>query len=144
MSADQFVASLSADAGRFFFALAVTSVGKVPDVRVLEQEELGDPGIDDVRYRDLYARFPEFTMDTLEDFTDQGAGLTLERSYRSAIGSVATLTQILTTVTTSFRVKIRSVDPVVRAGPLIGFGASAGSIGTIRARWTLRVVESFA
>lgn len=140
MSASQFVASLTVDGVSFFFARAITQSGKVPDVAVLSQEELLDNGIDGVRYRDVYAQFPEFALDSLEDYADELAGLNLERAYRTAVGGAGTLLHTRTTQLGIFRVRVRTCEPVLRPGALIGFGSSPSSFGTLRARWTLRVI----
>ena len=142
MSSSQFVASLRINGSTFFFARARTAQGRVPDVPVMEEEELKDAGIDGVRFRQIYLQFEDFDMETVEDWTTRDAGDLLEQKYKGAVSFVGELTTVFGGVTKKYKeVKVRAVRCDVRPGVLTGFGATTGNIGTVAAVWMLKIMK---
>jgi hypothetical protein len=142
MSASQNLGSLSTKTGTFYFATATTPTGAIPEEPVLLEEELRDQFIDGTRFRDESYQFQEFTMDTTEDYTSDGAGYSLYASYLKAAGSFATLTFVRNGTRYTYKnVKVRGCVPSMAPGQLIGYGASSQSAGVLRATWVLRLTE---
>jgi hypothetical protein len=143
MSSSENVGSLAlANGRRFYFAQATTPEGGIPDEPIQVEEELRDRGIDFVRYLDDSLQFPEFTMNTVEDYQSDSAGVQLRRSYTAATAKYATLAIVRGGTTYTYkRVKVLGVIPQMRPGTLVGYGATANNVGTIVATWRLRLTE---
>lgn len=142
MSKSQSVASFASPGFQVYFSVAKLQNGCVPEIAVVEEEELKDPGVDGNRYRRIYRQFPVFTMNTIADWASRAAGDDLTQTYYKLVGQVVSMVITLGGVTKRFsKVKIRNVTPTQVAGQMVGFGAETASVGVTFAAWELQVVE---
>lgn len=144
MSTSQWLGNLTVPGNSvLYFNTVITPEGGIPDVPLMLSEELRDKGVDFLRWREESMQFPEFTMDTTADYTTDRGGRDLQRSYWKANDKFCALRVMRATnnLYVYRDVKITGVFAQIVAGGSFGHGAQSGSIGTIFARWTMRITR---
>ena len=153
MSASVNVASLTIpQLPVFYFAIAITPWGFIPDTYLYQQETLEDKGADYTRWRDMRLTYEPFPMITLEDDATYQAGQQRLYAYRNARSKTGTLVYSAGGVTGTYaNVKVLDVGPspsdphpnpqVLHAGSLYGPAASSPSGCTLLAQWMLQLTQ---
>lgn len=124
--------------GTLTFVTAQLPEGYLVSVAELEAEELTTPGVRGVRYREVFEQYRVLRLATLQGFGSYVLAAAAAELYRKARGSKARLSITTNSLTVTFRVQIRAVDPQVRPGPVAGVASSAASV---RAAWDLMRVD---
>lgn len=150
MSLAQYVASITvpsigangtvSPANSLPFSIARLSAGAVIDRTMVELEELGTPGVDGRRWRQVRNLFQPFNMETWADYSTYGLAIAECRNYWLAQGQFVTLYWTAGGYQGQyFQVKVLDVQAVVMAGVFNGYGSTTGSAAMIRATWSLCV-----
>lgn len=124
----------------FSFLGVTTDGGRIPDVPRREAVRLAAASVDGDRWQVQRRAFPAFGMRSLTDVADDAAALKLASLYEQAMYLSGTLSITRPAGSRAWKVLILDVQPVVLAGQT--FGAGATGLRTVRAAWTLQVLES--
>ena len=124
----------------FQFLGVTTDDGRVPDVPRREAIRISTSSVDGDRWQVQRRAFPSFGMRTIMDVADDGAALKLASLYEQSLYLTGKLSITRPAGTLVYKVIVLDVKPQVIAGQTFGAGASGAR--TIRATWTLQVLES--
>jgi hypothetical protein len=107
------------------------------------EEELTAEGVNGRRFRDVSARYPEFTVDTLETCATYAAAVTKCRAYDGIVSKNVrlTITNLAGTSYTFPRVHVKSAVPRAVPGSVAGSTAGASHAAHVVCAMTMVVMD---